>query len=242
LAQKQKDYHNKLEISSKISFDRTFASRDQLLAPELVYDKINQELQYKTGAVAIVVNGKPVAYVENDKIAQAILTQLKKDNSRPEEGERVLSVAFEEKVTTQKAEVALAQLMSQQGAWDLITTGTKNPERYKIQEGDNLWTIARKNDMYVSDIVKANHLNENDILALGQEIVLIKSKPYINVIAKLEGKRTETIPYQTKVVTDKKAGYSVKVKTEGKTARRPLLTSWYCAMERNRKETYWKKK
>jgi len=222
LAQKQQGHEAKIEFGSRIEFKRTFVSRDELIPEKQVGRELNKSLEYKIKAVAIMADRKTVAYVENQKIADQLLERLKNENARPEEGEKVLSVAFEEKVATRQEEVALSKVLSAEGAWNLITTGTTTPEKYTVQEGDNLWSIARKNDMYVSEIVKANHINENDILKLGQVLVLNKSEPYINVVAQIEGRRTEVIPYQTKVITDTRAGYSVKVKSEGKNGQKEV--------------------
>ncbi len=207
--------HKQVELSSKVDLKRTFVKRESILATAKVAPELKKRLQFKTLAAAIVINGKTVAYVNDKTAAQKLLKQIKDENSKLEEGEKLISASFIEKVQIKETQVAIAQVLSQQGAWNLITTGTASPEKYKIQEGDNLWSIARKNDMYVDDITKANHISEDELLDLGQEIILIKSKPYINVVAKVEGNKTEAIPFETKIITDRSAGSSVKVKNEG---------------------------
>lgn len=207
--------HKQIELSSKVDLKRTFVKRETILPAAKIAAQMKTCLQFKVLAAGIIINGKTVAYVNDKETAQKLLDQIKVENSQLAEGEKLVSATFEEKVQIKQARVALAEVLSKQGAWNLITTGTLKPEKYTVKQGDNLWSIARKNDMYVADITKANHLEENDILDLGQEIILIKSKPYINVLAKVQGNKTEAIPFQTKVVTDRNAGNSVKVKTEG---------------------------
>ncbi len=207
--------HNNLKINCKVDLKRTFVKRDTLLDANKVETELKKNLQFKTMAAAIVVNGKNVAYVDNKAAAEKLIQQIKNENSSVGQGEKLISAAFVEKVSIKETQISLAEVLSPQGAWNKITTGTASPEKYKIQEGDSLWSIARKNDMYVADILKANHLQENDILDLGQEIILIKSKPHINVIAKVEGSKTEPIPYETKIVTDRNAASSIKVKSPG---------------------------
>lgn len=218
LSQMTKDQaqgRKQVELSCKVDIKRTFVKRESILPIAKVEPELKKSLQFKTLAAAIVINGKTVAYVDDKTVAQKLLKQIKAENSQLEEGEKLISVSVAEKVQIKEAQVAISKVLSQQGAWNLITTGTTSPEKYKIQEGDNLWSIARKNDMYVADITKANHISEDEILDLGQEIILIKSKPYINVVAKVEGNKTEAIPFETKIITDRNAGSSVKVKNEG---------------------------
>lgn len=207
--------HKQVELNSKVDVKLTFVKRDMIMAAPKVEAELKKNLQFKILAAAIVVNDKTVTYVNSKAAAEKLLQQIKEENSQVGEGEKLLSAAFVEKVKIKSAQVSIAEVLSSKGAWNLITTGTASPEKYVIQEGDNLWSIARKNDMYVADILKANHLQENDILDLGQEIVLIKSKPHINVVAKIEGSKTEAIPFQTKIITDRNAGNSVKIKSQG---------------------------
>ncbi len=207
--------HKKVELSSKVELKRIFINREAILPIAKVAPELKKSLQFKMLASAIVINGKPVAYVNDKTVAQKLIQQIKTENSQVEKGEKLVSASLIEKVQIKEAQVALAQVLSKQGAWNLITTGSTSPEKYTVKQGDNLWSIARENDMYVADITKANHLDEDEILDLGQEIILIKSKPYINVVAKVEGNKTEAIPFETKIITDRKAGNSVKVKSEG---------------------------
>jgi len=207
--------HKQVELNTKVDLKRTFVKRNTILAAPKVELELKKNLQFRMMAAAILVNGQAVTYLSDKSTAEQLLQQIKAENSSVSEGEKLISASFVEKVQVKPAQVAIANVLSSQAAWNLITTGTASPEKYKIQEGDSLWSIARKNDMYVDDILKANHLQENDVLDLGQEIVLIKSKPYLNVIARIEGSKKESIPFQTKIITDRNASTSIKIKSPG---------------------------
>lgn len=205
----------KLELGSSISYKRVFVSRDQIVSSEEVKEQLKSHLNFQIPAAAIVVNGKTVAYVNDKETADKLLANLKTAYSWIADGEKLASVEFEEKVQVKETKVAVSRVITDKQAWSLLTTGTSKPEEYTVHEGDTLWTIAQANNMCVDDILKANKLTEDDVLDLGQKIILNKIKPYVNVIAKVEGQRNETIPFQTQVVVDKKAAYSVKVTQEG---------------------------
>ncbi|MDO8585732.1 MAG: NlpC/P60 family protein [Armatimonadota bacterium] len=49
--------------------------------------------------------------------------------------------------------------------------------QYKITKGDSLWTIARKYDIHVRDIAKANHLRGDETLQLGRVLTIPISAP-----------------------------------------------------------------
>lgn len=215
------DKDNKVVLSSKIEYKRIFAERKVLLAAEKINPELQKGLKFQTNGAVIVVDGKAIASMQDKTAAQSLLQKLKAAYSWVGEDEELISAAFAEKVTIKQAKVYAGEVLTPQEAWNLITTGTASPEKYKIKEGDSLWTIARANDMYVDDILKANNLDEDDLLQLDQEIVLVKSKPYINVVAKIEGKATEIIPYETKIITDNSIN-NIKIKSNGANGKKEV--------------------
>ena len=192
----------KLELATKVECKRGLVRKSQLVSCKEAEKKLVQVLDFKVPACAIVVDGKKIAYVESKAAANSMLNRLKKEYSQLEAGEKLVAIDFAEKVKVKEEKVPFKKLVSIEEAYDLIRTGTNNPEKYIVKEGDNLWLIARRNDMYVDDIVQANGLTTEN-LQLDQELILVKSKPYINVITKVEGEKTEVIPYETKVIVIK---------------------------------------
>lgn len=221
LSQDNNRLNKKVDLSNKVEVKMTMANRKAILPSRKVKTELAKVVKFETTAVAIVINGKAVTWVENKAAANEVLSKLKKENARIENGEKLLSLRFQEEVKLKEGRATINQIKSNQQAYDTITTGSENPEKYEVKEGDSLWTIARRNDMYVDDIVKANHLKSEN-LDLGQELVLLKAQPYINVVAWVEGEKVETIPFQTKVVVDKKATSTVKIKQTGQNGERQI--------------------
>lgn len=215
------DQNKKIVLSSKIEYKRVFAERKVLLAAAEINPALQKGLKFQTNGAVIVVDGKVIAHMQDKTAAQSLLQKLKAAYSWVGEDEKLISAAFAEKVTIKEAKVYAGEVLTHQEAWNLITTGSASPEKYQIKEGDSLWSIARANDMYVDDILKANNLEENDLLHLDQEIILVKSKPYINVVAKVEGKATEIIPYETKIITDNSIN-NIKIKSNGTNGKKEV--------------------
>ena len=171
--------HKQVELSSKVDLKRTFVKRESILPIAKVEPELKKSLQFKTLAAAIIINGKTITYVDNKSVAQKILRQIKDENSRLEEGEKLISVSVAEKVEIKETRAALSRVLSREGAWNLITTRYSQSGKIHNQEGDNLWSIARKNDMY-------ELISQTQIISVKMKFwiwvrrkILIKSKPYI---------------------------------------------------------------
>lgn len=202
------------EYAARVICKRTFASRSQLLPADKVALEVKLALLPRVDGATIVIDGQPAVYVENRAVAEAILEELKSDNTVLAQGETLISVDFAENVQITEGKIPAAKILAAQDALTMVNLGTDTPQIYKVQPGDSLWLIARKNDMYVSDLTQANHIQEDAILALGQSIILNKPQPLISVVEQVQGSGNVVIPYETKTVTDNSIN-GVKVKTEG---------------------------
>ncbi|MEN6327074.1 MAG: peptidoglycan DD-metalloendopeptidase family protein [Syntrophomonas sp.] len=214
LAEEQKISHKDIDFANKLDFQRVFVNEDQIVTAAELERNLGKYVQFETTGTSIIVDGKSVALVRDRKTAEQILKELKQEFAWVDEGEKLLGLGFMEKVQLKDVKVSAHDLLDKKQAYGLIKTGTDNPEKYIVKSGDSLWLIARRNDMYVNDIVIANHL-KTDKLDLGQELLLLKSKPYINVVASVEGNKVEQIPFEVQVVVDKNTPRGIRVKQEG---------------------------
>ncbi|MDD2621281.1 MAG: peptidoglycan DD-metalloendopeptidase family protein [Syntrophomonadaceae bacterium] len=222
LAREKKVTHKDVQFTNNLDYRRVFVSQKQLAAGQELEENMAKYVHFETPATAIMADGKTVALVRDHKTAEQILKSLKKEYSWVDEGEKLLGLDFAEKVKLKEVKVSARNLMDESQAYRLIKTGTDNPEKYIVKSGDSLWLIARRNDMYVNDIVVANQLKTEN-LALGQELLLLKSKPYINVIAKVEGNKVEAIPFEVEVLVDKNAVSGIRVKQDGKDGEKQVV-------------------
>ncbi len=222
IAQERKRCQQDIDLVNQVEMEKVFANRENIVPAEEVEKELRKNLQFEAQATAIVVDGKVIASVKSRELAEKILSNLKREYSWLDEGEELLEITFAEKVELRDTKVPSQEIIEPPQAYQLIKIGTNNPEKYLVKEGDSLWLIARRNDMYVNDIVVANNLN-SDKLHLGQELLLVKSKPYITVMTQVKGERVEAIPFQTKVVVDTSVGSTVRVKQEGKNGEKQVV-------------------
>lgn len=227
--QQEKDYGKEVHLSNKVEYKKVYVSRSKVLTNKDIQKELDKNLKFTVVAAVISVDGKKIACLEDKNSAEGILQKLKDQYSQVAEGEKLVSMDYDEDVKVEESEAAIEEIISSDEAWSLITIGTDSPERYTVQDGDNLWLIARRNDMYVKDIVEANKLDEDAILSLGQELILVKSEPYINVIAQVEGESREKIPRQTKTISDSSSS-GVRIRQSGRDGEKDIS---YIAVKRN---------
>ncbi|MDD3879134.1 MAG: LysM peptidoglycan-binding domain-containing protein, partial [Syntrophomonas sp.] len=188
IAQERNRCQQDIDLVNQVEIEKVFANRENIIPAEEVEKELRKNLQFEAQATAIVVDGQAIASLKSRELAQKILNNLKREYSWLDEGEELLEVTFAEKVELRDTKVPSQEIIEPPQAYQLIKIGTNNPEKYLVKEGDSLWLIARRNDMYVNDIVVANNLN-SDKLSLGQELLLVKSKPYITVMTQVKGER-----------------------------------------------------
>jgi len=217
------------EIAARIGINRTFADRRDVIAGDQVLAQLNLALQPKVNGASLLVNGQAVLYMESKELAQQLLDKLLQEHSKVADDENLVSVGFAEDVQVVEGIVVAAWISSWDNAWSMINLGTVTPQVYTVKEGDSLWSIARAHDMYVTDIVASNGIQEDSILALGQSIILSKPTPLVTVVAQVEGTEQVPIPYQTITENDNSVN-GIKVKTEGKNGEKFIA---YTATLRN---------
>lgn len=212
-AELDEQYDGRMEVCNQIEYTKTWVLPGAVTPEEKIKEILLAELDVRIMAAAIRVDSKIIAYMETEEQAEQLLQDLRNQYTRVDQNEKLLEIGYEEKVEVQQGYVNPEQVLSMEEALNLITTGTSTPQKYVVEEGDCLWLIARRNDMYVDDIINANGLKTEN-LSLGQELILEKSQPYISVLSKVEGEKTEAIPYETKVLVDKSSS-TIKVTQAG---------------------------
>ncbi|NLU49532.1 MAG: M23 family metallopeptidase [Syntrophomonadaceae bacterium] len=210
----KRELGHQVSIQSQVEYKTVLVPRESVVKDSQIPEFLARRMNLKTTGFAIVVNGKTVVTVGSRDIARQVLDDLKAKYSSCKPEEKLVSIAFAEKVRVKETEVPLSQVVSRDKALSILETGTDTPLIYEVKEGDSLWLIARRHNMHVVDIKAANRL-EGERLEPGQKLTLYATEPFINVLTTVQGNRTEKIPYHTRVITDRSKS-SVIVKQEGK--------------------------
>ncbi|WP_418791200.1 peptidoglycan DD-metalloendopeptidase family protein [Phosphitispora sp. TUW77] len=208
------EWKRRVDITQTVTFKSTQAKRYQVEDAEELKKVFDQKLNFVAVATAIEADGEIIAVVNDAKVAEEILQELKSSSSDNEV--KVEDVGFKEKIQMVNVPISLREVLSKDKALQLIKEGKEEKKVHIVEEGDSLWTIARKNDTHVEDLLKANPSLKGEHLDIGQELNLVAIEPLINVQTTGEITLEETVPYKVVVETNKNLWRgSQEVKTKG---------------------------
>lgn len=245
LQQSQESHENlNLSLNSEITYvpEQVFRSNSETNNQE-VKEKINNEVAVLANASSLVIDGKPVAYVENEEKAKEVMKQIKLKylseeqlniiearkaaenvNLPPlkEDESRILDVQLSEKVSISNEKVEPDKILSVEDAIKLLEKGSVEEEKYSVKEGDVLGGIASAHDLDTKQLLALNPgLTEESLLQIGQELNVTVLKPYVQVMIDREFTKKETIPFEKEVIEDPSMPKGdTKVKQEGKEGAR----------------------
>jgi murein DD-endopeptidase MepM/ murein hydrolase activator NlpD len=175
-------------------------------------------------SAAIVIDGKPVVYLNNQDTAKEVVKKLElkfvteeqlksieaKDASAnapqpplKENESRLLDVRLSKKVSIEEKNIEPTKILTADQAVSFLEKGTLEEQKYKVQDGDVLGSIANIHGLTLKQILALNpNLTEDTVLKLDQEINITVPKPFLEVIVEKEVNLKEAIPYQTQVIND----------------------------------------
>jgi murein DD-endopeptidase MepM/ murein hydrolase activator NlpD len=228
VTQKSKELQNSyknidLQLGSQITYisEQVFHSTANI---QETIKKLENVADLQAESAAIVIDGKPVAYLDNHDTAEQVIKklelkyvtadQLKEMEARKassndplpplkENETRLLDVHLSKNVSIEEIKVAPSKIVSADQAVTLLQKGTLEEQKYKVQDGDVLGSIANNHGLKLAQLLALNPgLTENSVLKPDQEVSITVPKPYVDVIVEKEINQKEAIPYQNQVVGD----------------------------------------
>lgn len=182
------------------------------------------EQNTETAPAAIVVDGKPVVYLNSIKTANDVmkkfelkyvseeqLNELDARKASPntalpplkENETRLVDVRFSEKVSINEEKTIPVKMMSEEEAIVFLQKGTIEEKKYTVQQGDVLGSIANSHGLKISELKALNPgLDENSVLKIGQEVNITALKPLLHVMIEKESYQKEDIPFKEEVIED----------------------------------------
>lgn len=186
-----------LHYEDKIYFSKKgVKTKTEPATEEEIRDLFKEELDWKVQGAVIVVNQTKTAVLSSTEEAEAALEAVKQSYLPKDEKAKVVEAQFIDPVEVIKETVSVDQIASKDQVVEILTQGKEKIEEYELQEGDSLWTIAKKNDTTVEQLEQANP-NLGSILKIGQVIKLAKAEPVISVKMVVEQVQEEGIPFDT---------------------------------------------
>ncbi|HJV17257.1 MAG TPA: peptidoglycan DD-metalloendopeptidase family protein, partial [Bacillales bacterium] len=220
----EKSYKNmNLELGSQITYIPEQVFHSTANNKETIKNLENVAYTEAKSA-AVVIDGKPVVYLNNQDTAKEVVKKLElkfvtieqlksieaKDASAiapqpplKENESRLLDVRLSKKVLIEEKNIEPAKILTADQAVSFLQKGTLEEQKYKVQDGDVLGSIANNHGLTLKQILALNpNLTEETVLKLDQEINITVPKPFLEVIVEKEVNLKEAIPYQTQVIND----------------------------------------
>ncbi|MCM3694000.1 peptidoglycan DD-metalloendopeptidase family protein [Neobacillus niacini] len=244
---------NKLRESIKDK-DLNFGSNIEYIEEQVFNSTVNDKetiqkldgaIQIQAEASTIVIEGKPVAFLKNQKsaedaikrlkltyVTQAQLDEVEARKAAPEavippltENEtRIVDVRVAQNVSFNVEKVSPDRILSTEDAVTFLQKGTLEEKKYIAQEGDVLGTIANNHGLTLDQFLGLNPgLTEDTVVKIGQEVNVTALKPYLEIIVDKEVNQKEAIAFANEVIEDGNMpkGES-KVQQEGKNGERSV--------------------
>lgn len=188
------------QISSEISTDVCFDSqpvyksvlvwKSQKVNSEEVINNLKTKGLYKKKGYAICVNGMELIVVHDRTMAEGLLEKLKE----PFKETSGTKVEFVENIEVKEKAMDQLDKISFDEALAVLSRTKQDSKIYKVQKGDTLWIIARKNGMTIDQIMDLNP-GLTEFIREGQEIKLNSPVPLINIRTKNVTTLEEEVPY-----------------------------------------------
>lgn len=233
-----------LSLDSKISYvpEQVFRSKSITKDSE-VGQNIGKEISVQADASVLVIDGKSVAYVENEEKANEVIKQIKlkyvsendlkaieaKKNADnvvlpplKENESRILDVRLSKEVSISNGKISPDKIMPVENVVKLLEKGSLEEVKYKVKDGDVLGSIAQAHNLKLKELLSINPgLTEDSVLQIDQELNVTILKPYVQVVIDKEYYTKEAIPFEKEVVEDSSMPKGdTKVKQEGKDGMR----------------------
>ncbi|MEH7414028.1 M23 family metallopeptidase [Neobacillus drentensis] len=235
-----KNVVNKLIAEKVDNAKKSFTNVDLKIDPQVQYipeqvsnstannqetvNHFNNIFQLEAESSAIMIDGRPVVYLDNKASAEEVIKKLKlqyvsegqlnelearkeqKDAVLPplqENETRLLDVRLSKSVSIEKKNITPEKVMTADDAVTFLQKGTLEEKNYAVAAGDALETIAHKHGLKVVDLIALNPgLKADSVLKVGQELNVTELKPFIEVIVDKEVSQKEVIPFANQVVED----------------------------------------
>ena len=215
LKEESKEIGDKVVIP-KVEFVRTKADANLVQANEEVEKQLADILEPEIEGFALEVNGQVKVVFSSEEEAKTTLNEFKLAVAG-KNSDWVTKASFEEDIKVTPVKVAPEKLMQVDEAVEYLKTGGVKAKIHKVKSGENLWTIARANDMRVAEILKANPGLDEEKIQIDQELKLVQTEPVVNLVATFEKTVVEPVGFETKTQKDSRLTKGQqKVLTPGK--------------------------
>jgi LysM repeat protein len=212
-----------VEMNEGISYVEDRRPGQHMDPVELIKGELKQRLSFSAMGYILSVDGREMVTLASMQDYERLLEIISMAYITERKNTTVVEVDIQENLVCEPCPVAPEDIISVEDAANILLTGTSKREIYLVSRGDSLWTIARKNNMSLSQLQSANPQLKGTSIRPGDQLNLIVAEPIINVSVVEERTITEKIPFKTTYTTDSSLWrYETRVITKGSNGERQV--------------------
>jgi len=201
-------------LNGELKFEETHAKDQLLTSADEIENNIKSQLDFSISGYALVVDGQEIGYSKSKEELEQLLNSFKELYTEKENA-KILEVGFLENVDIVEKEFPINKLSQLDELRNYILSGGEEVKTHVVEAGESLWTIAKKYNVSVNDLIEANSNIVPEKLQIGDEVKLTISKSLLTVVTVEEVEYTAEMKYDVKVQYDSsmyKTQSKVKVK------------------------------
>ena len=222
----QKENKSEVNLVSDIKYQSAKASAKQVLSDKSLYDLLKKNIKYSLQSYSIYVNGKAVATLKSKEAADGVLANIKNYYLSGVNRADLKEISFAETVEVKPEFSEKTKILEKAEAEKFILKGTNEERIHVIESGESFWTISRKYNMTVEQLMKANVNANPEKVKIGQALNLVLPKPLVSVKTIETKAYTDNSPYQQKVeLSSSLYKNETSVKRKGKYGERQIVAS-----------------
>ncbi len=225
LQEKKAESPLEVRVGNTITYDEYYEIGNQP-QDQQVLQKLDEILDVQTKSVMVYVNETPVVRVADEQQAEQVIENVKDTYVTHSDKATVMMAEINERVDYQVEWAESDSIKDLESATAILLKGTDKEIKHVVENGENIWVIAQKNKVTVSEIMHANPQlkSEEDIIHPGDQLSLVVPEPFVNVEVVEEITEIEEVPFETKNVNNNKMyTWESKVKTPGQSGQREVV-------------------
>lgn len=204
--QERKDY-----LAEQLGYEVTelekIELRESKVDPELLEENVQklvlQEVELGTEGYRFVVDGEPLFAMRDKDKLESLLEEYKQQYLKHiDKSAKIKSIEFKQDVEIKKTLVKPAEFVDVEAAKEIVYAKEQEATVIEVNEGDNLWLIARRYDMTVDELERLNPDIDPERIYPGDKLVISPFNPKLDVVIRMENTIIEPIPFETKYQKD----------------------------------------
>ena len=175
-----------------VSYGKSVDTEDDVLRRLTYMGEIN------ASASAIIVDGETKVIVENEKIAEQVLQDIKDMFITDDETTEYEHIGFVEDVEIKNISTKLPNISNRSAAVEKLKNGGQKAAEYVVQEGDSMYGICEKLGVTIDELAQMNPgLTMESMLHIGDSIIIERAVPLLTLETIEVSTFAEAVPFET---------------------------------------------